>query len=119
MPCPFLNRFPSFYVRNYGTSLLKLYGNHCPVMSRMMSDGTNKSEPISPPTATVAPTKCPFLAEVNNSFVKEASKEIQVDIIESGATPLKNGKVYACYYLRFLSIRVFFYFYDLLLISCR
>lgn len=90
MPCPFLNRLPSSYIRNYGMSLLKSYGNHCPVMSRMMSDATNASEHVSSPAPAAPPTKCPFLAEVNNPVVKEASKELQVDIIESGSTSPKS-----------------------------
>lgn len=37
MPCPFLTRLSSSYVRNYGNTLLKSYGQHCPVMSRLHS----------------------------------------------------------------------------------
>jgi 5-aminolevulinate synthase len=38
MPCPFLTRLSSSYVRNYGTTLLKTYGQHCPIMSRLASN---------------------------------------------------------------------------------
>ena len=38
MPCPFLTRLSTAYVRNYGTTLLKTYGQHCPVMSRLASN---------------------------------------------------------------------------------
>lgn len=38
MPCPFLTRLSTTYVRNYGTTLLKTYGQHCPVMSRLASN---------------------------------------------------------------------------------
>ncbi|XP_044741391.1 5-aminolevulinate synthase, erythroid-specific, mitochondrial [Chrysoperla carnea] len=36
MPCPFLTRLSATYVRNYAPSLLKTYGNHCPVASSTM-----------------------------------------------------------------------------------
>jgi len=35
MPCPFMTRFSPSYIRNYGSSLLKTYGQHCPFMSRL------------------------------------------------------------------------------------
>lgn len=53
MPCPFLTRLSQTYVRNYGSSLLKMYGNHCPVISRsfheaestdVKQEGTYKQE---------------------------------------------------------------------------
>jgi len=37
MPCPFLTRLPTAFVRNYGTALVKKYGEQCPVMSRALS----------------------------------------------------------------------------------
>ena len=33
MPCPFLSRLSSQFVKNYSGKLLKTYGDHCPVMS--------------------------------------------------------------------------------------
>ena len=33
-PCPFLNRLPSNYLKNYGNSLVKIYGEHCPAVNR-------------------------------------------------------------------------------------
>lgn len=36
MPCPFLTRLSANYVRNYAPSLLKAYGNLCPVISSTM-----------------------------------------------------------------------------------
>ena len=36
MPCPFLTRLSSSYVRNYGQTLLKTYGQYCPVVSATM-----------------------------------------------------------------------------------
>jgi hypothetical protein len=35
MPCPFMTRLSPSYIRNYGSSLLKTYGQHCPFMSRL------------------------------------------------------------------------------------
>eukprot|EP00092_Neocalanus_flemingeri_P096300 GFUD01122577.1.p1 GENE.GFUD01122577.1~~GFUD01122577.1.p1 ORF type:complete len:532 (-),score=136.62 GFUD01122577.1:151-1746(-) len=34
MPCPFLSRLPSQFVKNYSGKLLKTYGDHCPVVSQ-------------------------------------------------------------------------------------
>jgi hypothetical protein len=36
MPCPFLSRLPASYVRNYAPSLLKTYGEHCPIASQQV-----------------------------------------------------------------------------------
>ncbi|XP_034231167.1 5-aminolevulinate synthase, erythroid-specific, mitochondrial isoform X3 [Thrips palmi] len=82
MPCPFLTRLSSTYVRNYGTSLLKTYGQHCPVVSRLASSvASTDSNTANNEGAAQAMKKCPFLAEVT-PLVKEAGKE---DIIESTA----------------------------------
>ncbi|XP_058447324.1 5-aminolevulinate synthase, non-specific, mitochondrial isoform X2 [Malaya genurostris] len=37
MPCPFLTRLSTSYVRNYGPALLKAYGSQCPVVARTIS----------------------------------------------------------------------------------
>ena len=34
MPCPFLSRLSSTFIKNYSGKLLKTYGDHCPVMSK-------------------------------------------------------------------------------------
>ncbi|KAF4522140.1 hypothetical protein B566_EDAN012602 [Ephemera danica] len=81
MTCPFLTRFSSNYIRNYGSSLLKTYGNQCPVVSRLMSSAT----PVeSSSEVGEAVKKCPFLTKDSNfaPVVKEASKEMQDDVIE-------------------------------------
>lgn len=78
MPCPFLSRLPSAYVRNYGLNLLKSFGSHCPVVSRL-------SASISPDAAAQrdqAAPRCPFLAEVSVPVIKEASQELQGDVIQ-------------------------------------
>lgn len=33
MPCPFLSRLSTQFVKNYSGKLLKTYGDHCPVAS--------------------------------------------------------------------------------------
>ena len=34
MPCPFLSRLSSTFVKNYSGKLLKTYSEHCPVMTK-------------------------------------------------------------------------------------
>uniref|UniRef100_A0A8D8WQU5 5-aminolevulinate synthase n=1 Tax=Cacopsylla melanoneura TaxID=428564 RepID=A0A8D8WQU5_9HEMI len=90
MPCPFLTRLSNSYVRNYGSSLAKLHGQHCPVMSRMIgttvpSDSTaNQNLETKVTNNDAAVKKCPFLAEQANAtdIIKEASKELQEDMID-------------------------------------
>lgn len=88
MPCPFLSRFPTSYVRNYGLNLLKSFGSHCPVVSRLTASSTTTGI-----NADLPASKCPFLADVSSPVYKEASQELQSDVIEF---PLKNfsGKFY-------------------------
>ena len=37
MPCPFMSRLPSTFVRNYGGNILKTYAEHCPIASQAVS----------------------------------------------------------------------------------
>lgn len=48
MPCPFLTRLSTSYVRNYAPALLKAYGAQCPVVARTISTLQN------PPSGTGA-----------------------------------------------------------------
>jgi len=106
MQCPFLTRLSSNYVRNYGASLLKNYANQCPVASRLISNMAN-AETSTEGTCFIiliyhntgskccqlfvcAVGKCPFMA--NASLVKEASKEMQEDIIDLSPSINKKGK---------------------------
>lgn len=41
MPCPFLTRLSSTYVRNYAPILVKNFGNQCPVVTRAISQLQN------------------------------------------------------------------------------
>ena len=34
MPCPFLSRLSTTFVKNYSGKLLKTYSEHCPVMTK-------------------------------------------------------------------------------------
>jgi hypothetical protein len=43
MPCPFMTRLSPSYIRNYGSNLLKTYGQHCPFMSRLTGTLTSAS----------------------------------------------------------------------------
>ncbi|KAJ9585664.1 hypothetical protein L9F63_002535, partial [Diploptera punctata] len=81
MPCPFMTRLSPSYIRNYGSNLLKTYGQHCPFMSRFTGTlaSANSSDEDS---GLEAAKKCPFLAKVT-PLVKEASKEMQDDVIVS------------------------------------
>ncbi|XP_066588820.1 5-aminolevulinate synthase, erythroid-specific, mitochondrial isoform X2 [Prorops nasuta] len=75
MPCPFLARLSANYVRNYGTSVINNYRQHCPVMSRMSStlaESQNIPEAIT--------SQCPFLSKENDA-IKEASHEMEEDVI--------------------------------------
>ncbi|GFG28452.1 hypothetical protein Cfor_00629 [Coptotermes formosanus] len=78
MPCPFMTRLSPSYIRNYGSNLLKTYGQHCPFMSRLTGTLTSAS---SCDEAMEAEKNCPFLAEVT-PLVKEASREMQDDVID-------------------------------------
>nr|QVD39566.1 5-aminolevulinate synthase, erythroid-specific, mitochondrial [Schistocerca gregaria] len=78
MPCPFMSYLSPNFVRNYGANLIKTYGKFCPVISRLV---TTVASVDSNTEAADAVKKCPFLAEVT-PLVKEASKEMQDDVIE-------------------------------------
>ncbi|XP_017776158.1 PREDICTED: 5-aminolevulinate synthase, erythroid-specific, mitochondrial-like [Nicrophorus vespilloides] len=82
MPCPFLTKLTTAYVRNYGPTLLKTFGSQCPVMSHSISNMTPASQEQVEPD-NVGTKKCPFLNEVPD-MVKEASHE---DIIELDSKP--------------------------------
>uniref|UniRef100_A0A1B6IE96 Uncharacterized protein n=1 Tax=Homalodisca liturata TaxID=320908 RepID=A0A1B6IE96_9HEMI len=89
MPCPFLSRLPSAYVRNYGLNLLKSFGSHCPVVSRLATSIPNDPNPSE--YAETPASRCPFLAEVSSPIVKEASQELQGDIIEFTSKTTEEG----------------------------
>merc|ERR1712128_175960 len=47
MPCPFLSRLSSQFVKNYSGKLLKTYGDHCPVVSQGVTHSLAASTPLS------------------------------------------------------------------------
>lgn len=100
MPCPFLTRLSSNYVRNYAPVLLKTYGAQCPVVQRTIASMPPTDVPFNATAeATTSSTttqnrnlsslakpehqqavkkdnKCPFLAK-DAPHVKTVNEEIQ------------------------------------------
>jgi len=56
MPCPFLSRLPSQFVKNYSGKLLKTYGDHCPVVSQGVTQSL--AAPVPAPKEPLQ-SKCP------------------------------------------------------------
>ncbi|KAG5680152.1 hypothetical protein PVAND_009677 [Polypedilum vanderplanki] len=92
MPCPFLTRLSSTYVRNYAPILMKTYGNQCPVVARAISQLQNAAGATtiqnqdrklsSTQTEPIAENQCqapPSLAEVD-SHLKEVNEALLQDI---------------------------------------
>ena len=59
MPCPFLSRLPSQFVKNYSGKLLKTYGDHCPVVSQGVTHSLAASTPTSKDTTSTPIKKTP------------------------------------------------------------
>lgn len=98
MPCPFLTRLSTSYVRNYAPALLKAYGSQCPVVARTISTLQNPPATGAPESASKqkeqpnrnlsslqqpkpkeeASKKCPFLSSAA-PHVKELGAE-SVDV---------------------------------------
>lgn len=90
MPCPFLTRLSTTYVRNHGPVLLKTYGNHCPVASRFIStlqSTINSKSATAAAIDTATPdgiddiskdSKCPFLAsDAAAKIVRNVSDNVE------------------------------------------
>nr|XP_012229352.1 PREDICTED: 5-aminolevulinate synthase, erythroid-specific, mitochondrial isoform X2 [Linepithema humile] len=88
MPCPFLTRLSTNYVRNHGSSLIMNYRQHCPVMSRLFSTMTESE--VSQSIPEPVQNQCPFLSKERDA-VKEASSAVEEDVI-SLDTALRTGK---------------------------
>uniref|UniRef100_A0A8D8N832 5-aminolevulinate synthase n=1 Tax=Culex pipiens TaxID=7175 RepID=A0A8D8N832_CULPI len=94
MPCPFLTRLSTSYVRNYAPALLKAYGAQCPVVARTIStlqnppvesasaakveQNRNLSSLQQPKPKEEGGKKCPFLSTAA-PHVKELGAE-SVDV---------------------------------------
>lgn len=81
MPCPFLTKLSTNYVHNYAPELLKMYGKHCPVVSRALSSWGSSEAPVreqNDASASNQKTKCPFLADVKVSKVANQEETIEV-----------------------------------------
>lgn len=75
-----MSRFPPQFVRNYAGSLLKTYGEHCPVVSQMITSPTSlPPQPKVLPKPASSMDKCPFAGKAmhtsaeGNAPVKMAS----------------------------------------------
>ncbi|XP_064091196.1 5-aminolevulinate synthase, erythroid-specific, mitochondrial-like isoform X3 [Macrobrachium nipponense] len=79
MPCPFMSRLPGQFVRNYGGILTRQYGEMCPVISKVVRSFNF----LTSADSAEGEKKCPFMASEN--LVKQASKEVQEDIIDLAA----------------------------------
>lgn len=90
MPCPFLTRLPANYVRNYGSSVITNYRQHCPVMSRLFSTMAVESDEPQPIPERVE-SQCPFLSKEPDA-VKEASPAVKEDIISLGTADEQREK---------------------------
>ncbi|KAK8735794.1 hypothetical protein OTU49_005316 [Cherax quadricarinatus] len=82
MPCPFMSRLSTQFVRHYSSSLVRQYGEMCPVMSSM-----GRSRSFNTLSSNKDPAEgektCPFLNGKN--LVKQASREVQEDVIDLSA----------------------------------
>lgn len=85
MPCPFLARLSPNYIRNYGSSVVMNFPQHCPVMSRMINTA---SENAQVPESIV--NKCPFLSN-EPKVVKEANPAMEEDIINIASPPAEEN----------------------------
>lgn len=112
MPCPFLTRLGTNYVRNYAPSLLKTYGSQCPVVSRAITtlqnppatgskatasgnapeiDSQNRSiSSLKNAQAELPAEKCPFLSKPGSSSLIREVNEGNDDVSSSRAFPYED-----------------------------
>ena len=88
MPCPFLTRLSSTYVRNYAPILVKNFGNQCPVVTRAISQLQNatgattiqsQERKLSSAQTQEKKNATPSLDEVS-SHMKKVDDELLQDI---------------------------------------
>jgi len=83
MPCPFLSRLPSSFVRNYAPSLLKTYAEHCPIASQAVASslaGQSGNQTACPVNAASLHTQ---VGGGDKSSVRPATADL--DMIQEGA----------------------------------
>eukprot|EP00095_Tigriopus_kingsejongensis_P002602 maker-scaffold632_size121914-snap-gene-0.22 protein:Tk02602 transcript:maker-scaffold632_size121914-snap-gene-0.22-mRNA-1 annotation:"5-aminolevulinate mitochondrial" len=83
MPCPFATRLPATFIKNYAGSLVKTYGDQCPVIRRAAATFHQQGFPES--DGAPMANKCPFLAEAvqePTTVIKRASALMAEDVIE-------------------------------------
>ncbi|XP_050737070.1 5-aminolevulinate synthase, erythroid-specific, mitochondrial-like isoform X2 [Eriocheir sinensis] len=78
MSCPFLSRLPGQFVMNYCRTLVRQYGEMCPVVTSVLPSRSFTS--LSSTQDPEGEKKCPFLR--SNGVVKQASREVQEDVID-------------------------------------
>jgi len=89
MPCPFLSRLSSQFVKNYSGKLLKTYGDHCPVVSQGVTHSLAATIPSSNESLRA---QCPVTGTRinksggNDSVIKPiTSLNDDIEVIESKA----------------------------------
>lgn len=82
MPCPFMSRFPSQFVRNYVGTLVKTYAEYCPIASQMIP--AQKVLPMSKKT-DVTQKECPFSGRQLHTRVEEPANAIHGRKIHTNA----------------------------------
>lgn len=86
MPCPFLTRLSTSYVRNYGPSLLKAYGSQCPVVARTISSLQN------PPAGTADATGTAGTVAIKKKEPVAAPKQPEVKAPSRNLSSLQQPK---------------------------
>lgn len=88
MPCPFVSRLTTTYVKNYASSLVSAYQRQCPYLARSIGTGPSCGQQVLPDniSAQACPVdnqdkcpRCPFLLK-NRAAVKSIQQDN--DVIE-------------------------------------
>lgn len=83
-----MTRLSANYIRNYGSSLIMNYRQHCPVLSRLFSTMSESEEPQLIPESIQ--NQCPFLSRERNA-IKEANPAMEEDVIRINNTQQENN----------------------------
>lgn len=100
MPCPFTARLSAKYLKNYAPSLLNLYADQCPVISRAsasyhhqgLAAATGGSGDPDQQQLQHNPGSCPFLLKTvqdQKPLVKRVAEE-ERDVIEVNGGKIKG-----------------------------